>query len=139
SVYQFASESADVPTQISHTKDRNLGRLVPEFRVMVEDVEIDGDPRGGLRVVHQGDVSGMLPSQSKSSPEERILSFLRESGGRFNGTKEELQKAVHMKAKTFLAAVAGMLEAGSLIERGRDWSLPSFPSLVEEGRKAVLE
>ena len=37
---------------VSHEKDRELGSTVPDFGLRIEDVEIDGNPKAGLRVVH---------------------------------------------------------------------------------------
>jgi len=40
------------PVHVSHEKDRELGFTVADFGLKIEDVTIDGDPKGGLKVVH---------------------------------------------------------------------------------------
>jgi hypothetical protein len=40
------------PVRVQHEKDRNRGTLMPDFGLQAEDVELGGDGRAGLRVVH---------------------------------------------------------------------------------------
>lgn len=49
SVLVFAAEKGE-PVTVEHEKARISGRTHEDFRLWVEDVEIDGDPRAGLRV-----------------------------------------------------------------------------------------
>lgn len=89
------------PVRVSHEKDRELGSLLDDFGLRVEDVAIDGDPRAGLRVVH------LEPEQINAAPQgptgaaqaracERILAFLTKHGT-FGGSKGALAQAIGMK------------------------------------------
>jgi len=40
------------PIRVSHEKDRELGRTLSDFGLQIVDVEVNGDPKGGLRVDH---------------------------------------------------------------------------------------
>jgi RecA-family ATPase len=51
SVFVLDAEKGE-PTRVHHEKDRITGTTVADFGLSVEDVAIDGDPRGGLRIVH---------------------------------------------------------------------------------------
>jgi hypothetical protein len=53
SVFVFSAEKGE-PTTVSHEKSRADGRTRDDFSLDTEDVEVDGDPRGGLRVVQAG-------------------------------------------------------------------------------------
>jgi hypothetical protein len=52
SVFVLTAEKGE-PTFVTHEKDRDLGMLVADFGLRIEDVPTDdGNPKGGLRVVH---------------------------------------------------------------------------------------
>jgi hypothetical protein len=53
SAYIFSAESGE-PVQVDHVKARSHGEPVPKFALVIADVEIDGDPRAGLRVQVHG-------------------------------------------------------------------------------------
>jgi hypothetical protein len=53
SVYLFASAKGE-PVSVEHAKARTQGDSVPDFALVISDVEVDGDPRGGLRVQVHG-------------------------------------------------------------------------------------
>lgn len=42
----------DEPIYVSHEKDRELGMCVADFGLRIEDIERDGNPKAGMRVVH---------------------------------------------------------------------------------------
>ncbi len=47
-----ATSEKGAAVYVSHEKDRELGSTVQDFGLRIEDVEIDGNPKAGLRVVH---------------------------------------------------------------------------------------
>jgi hypothetical protein len=55
------------PAHVSHEKDRELGSTVADFGLRIEDVPTDdGNPKGGLRVVHL-DREPLRPSSTRGS------------------------------------------------------------------------
>jgi hypothetical protein len=53
SAYLF-SAAKDEPISVEHLKARSHGEPVPDWALVVSDVEVDGDPRAGLRVQVHG-------------------------------------------------------------------------------------
>lgn len=51
--YVFSANKGE-PIQVQHEKARSDGELVDDFALVVSDVEIDGNPRAGLRVDVRG-------------------------------------------------------------------------------------
>lgn len=51
SAYVFSGEKGE-PVQVEHVRSPTDGITVPSFALAIEDVEIDGDRRAGLRVRH---------------------------------------------------------------------------------------
>ena len=110
SVFMLAAGKGE-PTRVSHEKDRFCGVLVPDFAVRFEDVEVDGDPRAGFRVVHldqaelearpSGAAGATLAKQA-----ERIVTYLAEQGGTFAGNKGALCKAIGMNRSAFFEALS---------------------------------
>lgn len=50
-VFVLTSDKGE-PIHVTHEKDRELGATLPDFGLRIVDVEIAGDPKGGLRVEH---------------------------------------------------------------------------------------
>lgn len=101
------------PIRVMHEKDRLYGAPREDFGLRIEDTELDGDPRAGLRVVHMepeqlGARSGGLGGLAKH--EERITAWLAAHGGTFAGNKGALQHTIGMQRTAFFEAVS-MLEA----------------------------
>lgn len=122
SVFVFAAEK-DQPTRVAHEKCRNRGLTVEDFGLTVEDVEIDGDPRAGLRVVHlepeqlaSNEAAG--PARCYSDSMDRIAGFVRERG-EFRGSKTSLREHLRMGRDRYFAAF-GELESRGDLETGRD-------------------
>lgn len=51
SVFVATAEKGE-PITMSHEKDRERGATLDDFGLRIVDVEVDGDPKGGLRVEH---------------------------------------------------------------------------------------
>ena len=116
SVLVFSAEKAQ-PTRISHEKCRNRGVLVDDFGLRVEDIEANGDPRAGLRVVHldaeqlaKADGAG---TSAYSGAIDRIATFLQREGGEFRGAKSSLRERIgNMGRDRFFAAFEEMISTG---------------------------
>src|SRR5690606_8543983 len=95
----------DEDKRVTHEKDRELGELVPEFGLRIEDVAAGADPgeedvsleeydpKAGLRVTVVGSVA--------EQQGERIIDYLQSVGGTFGGSKTDLVKAVGMNRSEF--------------------------------------
>jgi hypothetical protein len=67
------------PIHVTHEKDRELGFTLPDFGLRIEDVELDGNPKGGLRVVHL-EKEQLSPNQQGRSLDDlvrRVLEVLK--------------------------------------------------------------
>lgn len=89
SVVIFAGEKGD-PITVSHEKARITGRTHEDFRLQVEDVELDGDPTAGLRVAYL-DAPATPAKQTASDRfgevKERVLALIRDEGPIVGGVK----------------------------------------------------
>jgi hypothetical protein len=111
------------PVRVSHEKDRELGSLLDDFGMQVEDVEIDGDRRGGLRVVHleaaqiNAAPTGAAP-RAQSQARDRILAYLSTTGGTHCGSKGALAGAIGMKRVDAFDALSTLEADGSIAITG---------------------
>jgi hypothetical protein len=126
SVFMFTgSENHEQPTRVRHAKCRNRGILLEDFGLTVEDVEIDGNARAGLRLLYLtteqiGREGSDVDAGKKPDPCDRIRAVF-ESTPMFKGTREELREKVKMGAGPFREALGTMLATGELtIETGAD-------------------
>lgn len=121
STFLFAAEK-DQPTRVTHEKCRNRGITVDDFGLRVEDVEIDGDARAGLRVVHlereQLAKTEACGRNAYSEAMDRVASFLR-AEGEFRGTKTAVRERIRMGRDQFFAAI-GELESRGEAVIGKD-------------------
>jgi AAA domain len=121
SVFVFEGSKTG-PTRVLHEKCRNVGTTVEDFGLAVEDVEIDGDPRAGLRVVHlEPEQLGAGPSTGPSPTQniDRIRAYLVQVG-RHLGSKDALRERVGMGQGPFRSALSVMHSTGEvLIESGK--------------------
>jgi hypothetical protein len=70
-VFVMTAEKGE-PIRVTHEKDRELGLLVTDFGLRIEDVPIDGNPKGGLRVAHL-DKQQMAPATDPARGLERLV------------------------------------------------------------------
>lgn len=109
--------------RVTHEKDRELGELVPEFSLRIEDVPSgdveeedvsldEFDPKAGLRVV--------VPGQPETEPQaERIVSYLQGVGSVFSGSKTDLVKAIGMNRSDFYRGFGELERSGRVQTIGR--------------------
>ena len=106
------------PVQLQHEKCRWRGTTVDTFGLAIEDVEVDGDPRGGLRVRHleAEQIMASAASGGLDGAMRRVEDLLRsQHGGRFAGSKNALLQTSGMGRTTFLGAIS-RLESLGLID-----------------------
>lgn len=122
SVFMLGGEKGK--SRVTHEKCRNRGILVEPFGLAVEDVEVDGNPRGGLRVRHL-EAAQLTPTKAEddySGASKRILEHLG-SNGEFRGAKGALIKRLHMGNSNGFAAFSELESTGALLisrdERGQ--------------------
>lgn len=116
--FVFTAEKGE-PTVVRHEKNRWTGITVPDFGLEVEDVEIAGDPRGGLRVFHlaQEQLAGRspVPGAAFAGVTRRVLDFVRQNPGTTgNAAREQLG----VKRDTVYAALSELARLGMLENRG---------------------
>lgn len=123
SVIVFSAEKGE-PVTVAHEKARISGRLHPDFRLWIEDVDVDGDPTAGLRVTCLADA----PSGAQASPSDRfeeakrlVLALVREEGetGGVNVVASRLGRR-----KTDVSAAVDELVRLGLIRKGGTYKAP---------------
>ncbi|MFO0665073.1 MAG: AAA family ATPase [Polyangiaceae bacterium] len=120
SVFVFSAEKG-AATRVSHEKCRNKGILGDDFGLRIEDVEVNGDPRGGLRLTHleAEQLAADAPAQNQhAGAMERISAHLA-AKGEFRGSKTALAKELHIGNASFYPAFS-VLESSGLVVSGRD-------------------
>ncbi len=122
------------PIRVSHEKDRELGHVLDDFGMRVEDVEINGDPRAGLRVTHlegeqlaSGDAEAALRRESLETKRacDAIRTALVRSPGPFKGSREDLRGAAGVGAAAFGKALA-LLQTGNSVTKGGTYHQPEW-------------
>ncbi len=99
------------PTKVHHEKDRIRGDCRPSFGLGIEDVRASsGDPRWGLRVVHQeaeqlAQPEAALPSPALERRLGKIRLFLHRSSP-FLGSRASLCEAIGMRRNEFFSALS---------------------------------
>ena len=113
----FGGEKGE-PVTVAHEKARITGRTHEDFRLWIEDVEIDGDPAAGLRV---SVMDGTPPAQQSGAErlqelQYRVLAFVEEQGGTTGGANV-IAEHLGGRRQTLNAAVAELVRTGRL-QRG---------------------
>lgn len=108
------------PIYVSHEKDRELGATVQDFGLRIEDVNLEGDPKAGLRVVH------LDASQTKQGPDldaemDRVIGLVRKCIEKCPGIAgaELIQPRVGVRMATVRAAVRSLLVSGEVVNVDR--------------------
>lgn len=118
SAYVFTAAKGEA-TAVQHARARSHGELLADFALVISDVEIEGDPRAGLRVqVHgseliaqQREDSAQIARKAQSSRDaSRVDHALQRAPGL--GTKE-LRVAARLSGDRLVAA---LLELGPAVE-----------------------
>jgi hypothetical protein len=124
SVLVFEAEKGE-PTRVSHEKAKATGRLAADFLLRIDDVEIDGNPRGGLVVTAES-----APDRASQSDEfekvkrkaaiERCRAELRVLFGATpeQGGADAIAARVGRKVTDVRAALRLMVEDGEVNASG---------------------
>lgn len=123
SVLVFCGEKGE-PVTVEHEKARITGRTHPDFRLHIEDVEIDGSPTAGLRLTAtEGPGEATEGSARFAALKTRVLELARQEGtlGGVNAIRERLGAR-----KEAVSAAVTELEAAGLLKRGGTYQRPTF-------------
>ncbi len=111
-LYAFEGEEGKQVTRVKHAKERVTGQTIAPFGLRFEDVERDGDPRWGLRVMHVD--------------REEVV---RNTSGALDELKEQIRKLVlkqhDLRSKN---AICERIKGGS-----KSSKLQAIVELLEEG------
>lgn len=120
-VFVATAEKGEPGILVSHEKDRELGRTIDDFGLRIEDVEIDGDPKGGLRIVHLDQEQRSATTTSSKTCDKfdalksAILAVVRENTEL--ASLNAICARVSGGAKgTKLEAIRELLDAGELLQ-----------------------
>jgi hypothetical protein len=115
SVLVFGGEKGE-PVTVAHEKARITGRTHPDFRLWIEDVEVDGNPTAGLRVSVLSDPeSGSVEVPDRfGALKGRILELVRQEGGTLHGGKNLIRARLGARNDDVRAAVDDLCAHGAL-------------------------
>ncbi len=129
SVLVFSAAKGE-PISVTHEKARISGRPHEDFRLWIEDVEIDGDPTAGLRVSRL-DATALEakqePSNRYSETKGRVLALVREEGTVAGGVNV-LRARLGARKDDVSAAVTELVKAGA-IRRGGPRNEPTLTAV----------
>lgn len=118
SMLVFGGEKGE-PVSVVHEKGRITGQTHEDFRLWIEDVEIDGDPKAGLRVsVMDGTpVAQQGGAERLRDLQGRVLAFVEAQGGTTGGNNV-IAEHLGGRRQTLNAAIAELVRAGRLHRGG---------------------
>jgi hypothetical protein len=121
-VLVFAAEKG-APITVVHEKAKYSGRTHEDFRLVIEDVEIDGDPTAGLRVSYLAapTTAVQTPTDRYAAVKERVVALIRAEGS--VGGINVLRARLAARKDDVSAAVAELVRAGA-IRRGGTHNAP---------------
>lgn len=114
------------PVVVYHERSP-IGRTLPDFGLLIEDVEHEGDRRWGMRVVHmEGEQMEDLEKRARSARDaletekasEAIMEAVRRHAGHFRGSREQLRSAAGIGKSPFLRSLNSLVERRLLLEEG---------------------
>ena len=107
------------PVKVTHEKDRLRGTPHEDFYLQIEDVPVNGNPRGGLRIVQceapREDEDSIDESEKFSKLRGAILAVCRNTQLR---TKSAIAARVKGRKADVLQAIAELEEEGRLVSSG---------------------
>jgi hypothetical protein len=112
------------PSKVEHEKCRHVGATITTFGFRVVDVEIDGDPRGGVRLEHLEAHELDAVDQGQAASDEaakvkvvhtKILAFLGANPEGFVGNRSELRTACDGGQNTIFSRALRRLEEGKRV------------------------
>ncbi len=137
SVLVFEGEKGG-PTRCYHEKARTTGRTASDFLLRVANVDVDGDPRGGLSVTAEAvseTPDGAKARRNLDAVKDRVRAYLREHG--YSTGKSHIAKALGGD-RTALWAAFDELEADSELvgtKTGRTYRYELRKTEAERGIK----
>lgn len=114
SVLVFEGEKGQ-PTRVIHEKARTSGVTTDDFLLDVEDVEIDGNPRGGVRVV----ATAIRPEDRATAFAglmEKVVEELRSVPA---GSKTALANRIGGRRQDIFAAIDELVMKGTIVVDGK--------------------
>jgi hypothetical protein len=121
------------PVLVEHERSPT-GRRLNDFGLVIEDIQRDGDPRWGMRVVHLE--REQLDAYAKAAEESRerignlkavqaIIKVLERYAGTWRSSREALRAEVAMSKPLFTQALNGMIR-DRIIREGGSYHKPEF-------------
>jgi hypothetical protein len=119
SVLVLEAAEQNEPKRVTHEKARTSGILAQPFYLAVEDVEIEGRPRAGLRVRYLAEEAVRVPvtaADNFAKLKVRVVDLIRrEPGLRSRGA---IAERVGARKASVLQAIAELLDEGSIRDLG---------------------
>jgi len=131
-VLVFAGEKGKAVT-VSHEKARITGRPCADFGLWIEDVEVDRDPVGGLRVAAVDAGGGATPDEAASATFTRVKGRVVELAGfgPIHGGAAYVRSKIGGRRDDVYEALRELVRTGALLKGGsyREpvFSLPADP------------
>lgn len=112
SVLVFTGEKGE-PVKVTHEKAKISGVPADDFALVIEDVLVNADPKGGLRVryVEANIADQWADDEATERMAEAMLAFIRRSPG---CTKTEAKAGVRGNAQRKVAALDRLVRTGAL-------------------------
>lgn len=133
SMLVFQSDSREEPTLVNHEKARTSGVPTDDFQIVVEDVAIAGDPRGGLRVRGK-QVEATTPEekarQSFEDLQAKVLEELRKEGS--VGSLNTLAAKLVCRRASLTAVMDDLVDRDRVVKLGTYHS-PLYRLVPKEG------
>lgn len=110
------SGKTNAPTLVEHEKERNTGITLDPFYLDAQDVELAGDGRAGLRIVHL-DREQVVGTQGNPhhATMEQVVAHLAEQGGSFEGPKSALIATLRVRRQDGYAALGELQSSNRII------------------------
>jgi len=126
SVLVFEADKGE-PTLVQHEKARTSGRLAGDFLLRIEDVDVDGNPRGGLSVTAVGAPSPAAAGSAKiAATAPVVLEVIRKHPG--CTTRRLREECAGIRAELVDVAAEYLAEQGHVdIKPGPRGSRLHFP------------
>lgn len=116
------------PILVQHERSP-IGRPMPDFGLMIEDIEKDGDPRWGLRIVHmEAEQMAQAAESARTAQElseseriaEAIHLTLTKFAGVFRGSRKAFKEAccVKVRDQRFYAVLVDLIAHGMVVQGG---------------------
>ncbi len=121
------------PIVVSHERSP-IGKPLEDFGLQIQDIERDGDPRWGLRVVHlePQQLAGAREQASEKAERVRretafakatkgIFAVLKTHAGVYRGSKDGFRASCGVGAEPFRAALDQLISVGCVTESRTDY------------------